>query len=117
MRIVYMLNSLGVGGAERLALTLADRKARRGNAVAVLVLLPPIENEWATDLRVVPLDMGSSPWSVLVGVVRARRFLCEFQPDLIHSHRFHANILARLLRLFVPSARVLTTVHNVYEVG
>jgi glycosyltransferase involved in cell wall biosynthesis len=49
--------------------------------------------------------------------VRARRFLREFCPDVIHSHSFHANILARLLRLFVPSAKILTTVHNVYEGG
>ena len=112
-----MLNSLGMGGAERLALALADRMAQRGHSVAVVVLLPRIGNEWPTDLRVVPLDMGSSPWSVFAGVVRARRFLREFQPDVIHSHSFHANILARLLRLFVPSAKVLTTVHNVYEGG
>jgi len=117
MRIFYMLNSLGMGGAERLALALADRMAQRGHSVAVVVLLPRIGNEWPTDLRVVPLDMGSSPWSVFAGVVRARRFLREFQPDVIHSHSFHANILARLLRLFVPSAKVLTTVHNVYEGG
>jgi glycosyltransferase involved in cell wall biosynthesis len=111
------LNSLGVVGAERLALALADRMARRGHSVAVLVLGPRIENEWPTDLRVIHLDIGKSPGSVLAGAVRARRFLREFRPDVIHSHSFHANILTRLLRPFVRSPAVLTTVHNVYEGG
>jgi glycosyltransferase involved in cell wall biosynthesis len=117
MRIVYVLNSLGVGGAERQALALADRMAQRGHSVAVLVLRPRIDNEWPTDLSVVHLDIRKSPRNVLAGIMRARRFLREFRPDLIHSHSFHANILARLLKLFMRSTRVLTTVHNVYEGG
>jgi len=36
-------------------------------------------------------------------------------PDLVHSHSFHANIVARLLKPFVPAAAVLSTVHNVMK--
>jgi glycosyltransferase involved in cell wall biosynthesis len=117
MRIVYVLNSLGIGGAERLTLALADRMARRGHSVAILVLLPVAAAEWPTAHRVVHLDIRKSPGSLLAGILRARRFLREFRPDLIHSHSFHANILARLLKISVPSPKVFTTVHNVYEGG
>jgi glycosyltransferase involved in cell wall biosynthesis len=89
----------------------------RGHSVIVLLLRPRIDNEWPTDLKVVHLDMGKSPGTVLAGIVRARRLLREFRPDLIHSHSFHANILARLLRSFVRSPEVITTVHNVFEGG
>jgi glycosyltransferase involved in cell wall biosynthesis len=48
-------------------------------------------------------------------LLSARRFLRVFQPDLIHSHTFPANMAARLLKISSPAAAVLSTVHNVYE--
>jgi glycosyltransferase involved in cell wall biosynthesis len=117
MRIVYVLTSLGMGGAEKLTLALASRMAERGHTVALLILRPPVAEQWLTALPVVYLEMRRTPASVLMGLMRARRFLREFRPDLIHSHSFHSNIVARLLRIFAPAKVVLSTVHNVYEGG
>jgi glycosyltransferase involved in cell wall biosynthesis len=117
MRIVYVLTSLGMGGAERQVLALAGRMAQRGHTVALLILRPRLEHEWPTILPVVPLQMRKTPASVLTGMARARGFLRGFQPDLLHSHSFHANIVARLLKLSFPEAQILSTVHNVYEGG
>jgi glycosyltransferase involved in cell wall biosynthesis len=61
--------------------------------------------------------MRRNPISVLAGIAQARRFFKQFQPDLAHSHSFHANIVARLLRLFHRTVKVVSTVHNVYEGG
>jgi glycosyltransferase involved in cell wall biosynthesis len=58
-----------------------------------------------------------TPLSALKGFQRGRAFLSDFHPDLVHSHSFHANIFARLLRLFASPFIVLSTVHNVYEGG
>ncbi len=63
------------------------------------------------------LDIRKTPASVLTGVVQARRFLREFRPDLVHSQSFHSNVAARLLKLLVPTPRVLSTIQNVYEGG
>ncbi|MGH9605191.1 MAG: glycosyltransferase [Terracidiphilus sp.] len=117
MRIVYILTSLGMGGAERQALALAERMARRGHAAAVLTLMPRVPEEWSTELPVHHLGMGKSPASLMAGLVSARRFCRDFKPDLLHSHSFHANIFARLLKALWPDAAVLSTVHNVYEGG
>ena len=117
MRIVYVLTSLGMGGAERIVLALAGRMAQRGQTVAVLVLCPPVAEQWPTTLPVINLDMHKSPVSVLAGLARGRRFLREFRPDIVHSHCFHANIATRLLKVVVPAPVVLSTVHNVYEGG
>lgn len=123
MRIVYLLTSLGVGGAEKQALDVAERMATRGHAVRIMVLMPRLDEEWPTDLHTIHLDVRKSPRSALTGFLRGRAFLREFRPDLVHSHCFHSNIFARLLRLFgpipffVPSFVVLSTVHNVYEGG
>ncbi len=117
MRIVYVLTSLGMGGAERLVVALASRMAERGHTVQLLVLRPPVAEQWPTALPVVHLGMRRTPLSVIRGLAQARRFLRAFRPDLLHSHSFHPNIVARLLKVLVPSAAVLSTVHNVYEGG
>lgn len=117
MRIVYVLTSLGMGGAERQTVALASRMQQRGHTVALLVLRPRLANEWPTTLPVVHLDMRRTPRSFLQCLLQGHRFLRQFRPDLIHSHSFHANLIARLLRLSLPSPRLICTIHNVYEGG
>jgi glycosyltransferase involved in cell wall biosynthesis len=117
MRIVYVLTSLGMGGAERQVVALAGRMAARGHAVALMVLRPRQAEQWPTALPVVYLDMRRTPASVLAGMARGRRFLKEFRPELVHSHSFHANLVARLLKATLRALPVLSTIHNVYEGG
>jgi glycosyltransferase involved in cell wall biosynthesis len=106
-----------MGGAERQVLALAERMADRGHAVKIMVLRPRIAEQWPTALPVIHLDMRRTPWSVLKGFDRARRFVCGYRPDIVHSHSFHANVVARLLRLRVRAPIFLSTVHNVNEGG
>ena len=113
MRIVYLLTSLGVGGAEKQALAVAERMASRGHAVAILVLMPRLDEEWPTAIHTIHLDVRKTPWSVFGGFRRGRAFLHEFRPDLVHSHCFHSNIFARVLRFLGQKFVVLSTVHNV----
>ena len=117
MRIVYILTSLGMGGAERQARAIAERMAQRGHQVLILTLRPRLRDEWPTALPVHHLDMFRSPRSFAAGLFRAHRILRDFRPDLIHSHSFHANIFARLLKPLIPRAAILSTVHNMIEGG
>ena len=117
MRIVYMLTSLGMGGAERQVLALATRMKDRGHAVALVVLRPRLTEEWPTNLEVFHLNMRRRPLSLLTGLVRGRQFIDRFSPDLVHSHSFHANLAARALTLPAPAQRLICTIHNVYEGG
>ena len=117
MRIVTVLTSLGVGGAEKHALAVAELMAKRGHSVAFLVLMPRVAQEWPCAFETVHLGMRKTPASLLAGLMRAHRFLREFRPDVVHSHSFHANIFARLLRISAPRLVVVSTVHNVNEGG
>jgi glycosyltransferase involved in cell wall biosynthesis len=117
MRIVYGLTSLGMGGAERQALDLAERMQLRGHSVALMVLRPPLAEQWPTNLPAFHLNMHKNPVTFLKGLARGRQFLREFRPDLIHSHSFHANLVARLLHRQAPTTPVISTIHNVYEGG
>jgi len=116
MRIAYLLTSLGIGGAERQTLAIAAGMAARGHTVAILVLRPPLPEEWPTTLPVHHLNLLTNPISLFAAFFRARRFLRKFHPDLIHSHSFHANMLARLVKTAAP-AQLVSTIHNVYEGG
>lgn len=115
MRIVYALTSLGMGGAEKQVLALAARMQQRGHTVHLLVLRPPVAEQWPTELEATHLGMEKTPASFCAAIARGHRFLHEFKPDLLHSHSFHANIVARLLKLASPAVTVASTVHNVYE--
>ncbi len=72
MRIVYLLNSLAIGGAEKQGLAVAERMAKRGYVVAVVVLMPRVAEEWPTALRTVYLGVRKTPLSLLACLIRAR---------------------------------------------
>jgi glycosyltransferase involved in cell wall biosynthesis len=120
VRILYILTTLGMGGAEKQVVALAERMSARGHSVALLVL-KHADEEWPAKLPVMRLNMRKSPPGIWRGLRFARNFLTLFRPDIVHSHTFPANIFARLLRLMTPRGEmhpvVLNTIHNVYEGG
>ena len=117
MRIVYVLTTLAMGGAERQVLAIAGRMAARGHDVALLVVKAQEPDDCGTDLDVVHLNAGKDVVSVIAGLRRGVAFLRRFRPDIIHSHNFHGNMLARGMRLFCRDAKLIATIHNVYEGG
>lgn len=115
MRIVYVLTTLAMGGTEKQVLAIAERMAARGHTVALLVLKPLEPDGCTSHLQAVHLDIRKNPLSFLAGLRGALKFLHAFRPGLIHSHNFHGNMLARLLRVFHSRAKLISTIHNVYE--
>lgn len=120
MRILYLLTSLGIGGAEKQVVALAERMKAKGHSVALIVLKYTPE-EWSADLPVLRLNLSKTPLGILRGLRFAAKFLDLFRPDLIHSHTFPANIFARLLvlmlRLRGQALPLINTIHNVHEGG
>lgn len=117
MRIALVLTSLGMGGAERLVVSLAERLEARGHAVLLMTLMGRLAEEWPTRLPVVRLGMTKTPVGVGAALLRGRRALRGFRPDVVHSHTKHANLAARLLHLSGAAPCVLSTLHNVREGG
>jgi glycosyltransferase involved in cell wall biosynthesis len=118
MRILYILTSLGIGGAESQVTALAARMAAKGHTVAFMVLKHSDE-EWPTKLPVMRLNLPKTASGIWKGLRFAQQFITLFRPDLLHSHTFPANLFARLLRLRGPrpSPILVNTLHNVYEGG
>jgi glycosyltransferase involved in cell wall biosynthesis len=117
MRIAFLINTLWVGGAERMVVSLSRRMAARGHQVLIVVLRDRRADDLEASVPVVHLNMGKSAGSALRGFLHARRVLREFQPGVVHSHNFHGNLMARLLRLAGVRAPIVSTIHNVREGG
>lgn len=117
MRIVYVLTSLGVGGAEKQVIGLAERMAARGHCVLLLVLKARSREEWPTDVETIYLNLTKNPVQILRGLLAARGVLKDFKPDLVHSHTFPANLFARILKFISAPFLLIGTIHNVYEGG
>ncbi len=120
LRILYLLTSLGIGGAEKQVVALAERMAAKGHVVALLVL-KHTDEEWPVKLPVMRLNLSKTPLGIWRGLRFARDFLVLFRPDILHSHTFPANLFSRLLAAMVRGKgsfpRVLNTIHNVNEGG
>jgi glycosyltransferase involved in cell wall biosynthesis len=117
MRIAYIVTSLGIGGAERQVVALSERMQARGHAAIILVLKPPMPEQWATSVEVAHLNLRKSPFSLVRGFAHAVRVLREFRPDILHCHNFHGNLMGRLLGVVLPGVSVISTIHNIYEGG
>lgn len=118
MKILFVITGLGIGGAERLVLNLADKMAEKGHTVAIISLTgPSLFLPINADIQITDLNMTKGP----LGLFRAYWNLCQlvaqFRPDVVHSHMVHANIFTRLVRLFSPMGRLVCTAHNKYEGG
>lgn len=120
MRILYVLTSLGIGGAEKQVVDLAGRMSAEGHRVSFLVLKHAAE-EWPAKGPILRLNLAKTPVSLLRGVRFALNFLELLKPEIIHSHTFPANLFTRLLLARLPKGcsrpRVVNTIHNVYEGG
>lgn len=118
MKILFVITGLGAGGAEMQVMDLAARLAHRRDDVLVVHLTGEAQLvSRHPGVRVVGLQMRKSIMGVISGYWRLRRLVKAFQPDVVHSHMVHANLLARLLRLTLRIPRLICTAHSTNEGG
>jgi glycosyltransferase involved in cell wall biosynthesis len=116
-RVVLLSTNLARGGAEAQVAQLAGALRRRGWTVSVVSLLNPsaFEEELAAcGVRVFSLRMQSGRPN-LPALARLASILRELRPQILHAHLFHANILARGIRLICPVPVVISTLHSIAE--
>ena len=103
-----------MGGAEREVCYLAQTFRRRGWDVAVISMLPlepPVSDLEADGIGTSSLGMRRGmPDPRALG--RLRELIRRWRPDVLHAHMVHANLLARLTRLVVPTPIVISTIYS-----
>jgi glycosyltransferase involved in cell wall biosynthesis len=107
LRVAQVVTSLQQGGAERIALYLAQRTSGRGVRPLLISLGKPTRTPFAMPAGTVDLaTLRGDRWrraEVIALVVRA------FAADLVHGHLLDGEDVARLSALGLP---VVVTIHN-----
>ncbi len=117
MKILLVITSLGLGGAESQVVALAENFRKRGLDVFVICMIPLGENAKKI------IDVGGRVFSLNMtpGKIGARAFfefaklVHKIKPDIVHSHMFHANLLCRFLRLIRVGPPLVSTAHSIDE--
>lgn len=117
IRVLQLISSLPVGGAEDLVAGIVTGLDSRCFQVQVATLGPPgaIGEELSRAGHPV-LSLGldlrrASGWRIVTAV---RRLLTEVKPDLLHTHLYHPNLYGRLAALGLGLKGVVASVHNSY---
>jgi glycosyltransferase involved in cell wall biosynthesis len=99
-RIVHVIPSLRKGGAERLCLDIARRLNQNSDVETKVVIMRSI-NEYALEYPdVTPVVVNSSVVPSILGKWKIElnewdAFVKEFNPNIIHSHLFEAEMMTR----------------------
>jgi glycosyltransferase involved in cell wall biosynthesis len=118
MKILMVLTGLGVGGAERQALGVADRFAQSGHLVKIAYLTGPALIRPKSDkVEIVGFQMQKTVGGFIRTVIMLRKLIRSFGPDVVHSHMVHANIFTRIVRLICDMPRLVCTAHSTNEGG
>ncbi|HEC15221.1 MAG TPA: glycosyltransferase family 1 protein [Sedimenticola sp.] len=126
MKIMYVINSFGSGGAERHLVALVRHMVRSGNAVLVAALTKQTVGG-AKNLRTELEAAGAATrvldypgarffhdigcWFKLFKLTRAWR------PDILHSHLPRSDFAASIVKVFCPEMVWIGTLHDAYVKG
>lgn len=117
MKVLYVITGLGVGGAEKQLSAIVQRMVRHHDVrVCYLTGEPALLHEFS-GVNVVSLGMNRTVWSVVAGYFRLRKLISSFEPDVVHSHMVHANILCRMMRFSINIPMLVCSAHNTREGG
>ncbi|QRQ88159.1 glycosyltransferase [Cupriavidus oxalaticus] len=117
MRILLLCTGLKTGGAEQQVAGLAQAFVRDGHDVAIVSLTPGCEVTLPASATVVHLNMRKTVTSMVRALRQLNRFVKQWQPQVIHAHMVHANLLARMLAAVTAAPPVICTAHSAREGG
>lgn len=118
-RILYLITGLAIGGAETQLVRVATRLKQRGYSVRVVTLLPYLAYKPELEQAGIPVTSLGIQRKIpdpraLVQLVRLIR---RWKPDIVHSHMVHANLFARITRLFAPVPVLISSARSIREGG
>ena len=118
-RLLYLITGLDYAGAEIQVIQLCRGFRNKGYTVQLVSMLKPaayLDELAELDVEVKTLNMDKGvpdPRKIFL----LKRMIQAFKPDIVHSHMVHANLIARITRLFVKMPLLICTAHNINEGG
>ncbi len=118
IKVLHLLVSLPVGGAEGMVADIATGLDPQQFQVMVACIGPP--GPLGQELQraghpvfSLGLDIRRTPALKIVKAVR--RLVRELRPDILHTHLYHPNLYGRLGALGLGLKGVVATIHNLYH--
>lgn len=117
MKILYVITGLGLGGAEKVVIDIADQMNNLGHDVKIAYLTGKVVvRPQSNCIELIPLELNS-----FVDFYKASKqyhnLLKHFQPNVIHAHMVHANLFTRLNRIISHNYKLISTAHSNNEGG
>lgn len=114
MQVLYVINSLGAGGAEHSLVELVGPMKEAGIELAVVTLSPPAAGVSPTTGRALPVThLGGR--GLRDKVVRLHRLLRASRPALVHTSLFDADIVGRLAGRWAGVPVMTSLVNTMYD--
>ena len=110
MKILFVITQLGVGGAEKVTVNLAEEMSNLGHTVEIVSLIDIVEI--ATKIKVIKLNFNKNFFQ---SFFKLRKLIKKFRPDIVHSHCIHANVIVRLMRLTISFDKLISSAHSSNE--
>lgn len=114
IKILYIITSLGVGGAEKILLATIKKLDRNQFSPYVLSLYQ--EDTLLTEFRKSCDGIYSLKYSRKYNPFIIRKIIKlikEIQPEIVHTHLPHATIWGRIAAYFTSVKVIITTEHNI----
>ena len=117
MKILHIIDSGGLYGAEVMLLNLVAEQVRQGIEPIIASIgehgIPEKPLETAAVKRGLPLErFRMRPGLNIAGVMKVLRFARAEKVDILHSHGFKGNILFGLMPRFMRRLPLVTTLHG-----
>lgn len=117
IKILYLIEGLGIGGAEQLLLTTLKYLNRDKFSLVVYCIGKngKIANEIeALDIKVTPLNEKMCLWN-LGAVFGLLKIFREEKPYIVHTHLFYANYFGRIAAVLARIPVVIITEHGAHS--
>lgn len=108
MKIVHLITAFGFGGAEKLLLNVMNAQVHEHQVS--LIYFKPI-NDLIVDLDI-KIEVRYFPFNFFT-IRELKKYFAEYQPEIIHTHLSHADIIGQLSAKG-SSAKKFCTIHNIY---
>ena len=119
LRILYIINALGSGGAERqllYLLTTLDRSRYELYVVSIYAQPDRYKAElMALNIPVYCLDHGSGVRGRMAAMLRYIRLVWRVRPAIVQGCLHYANLIARVARRFCPPHKLITSARVAYS--
>jgi len=125
IKIIHIINTLGIGGIERLVIELCNQLDPQKYDVTLVVLSNnklDLKDNIAKhiNLIIVPLKYKSSSFfdslSLILNILNILKIFKELKPDIIHTHTFQYNIMPILLAIRI-TAKDASHFHTIHTFG